>query len=93
VLALVVSLVGVIALFAWIGYRHGPTLLRFTGIALWWAGWACGSQGGFGDMAVLLVLGTLAWAVGTRWYARRRGRWPSPLSARLLDRHTNRPTP
>ena len=86
-LALVVSLVGVIALFAWIGYRHGPALLRFTGIGLWWAGWACGSQGGFGYMALLLILGTALWAGGTIWYAKRRGYWPSRISARLLDRH------
>jgi hypothetical protein len=32
------------------------------------------------------VLGTLAWAWGTIWYARRRGRWPSALSAKLFTR-------
>src|ERR1035437_131368 len=28
----------------------------------------------------------LAWGGGTVWYARRRGRWPSTLSARLFAR-------
>ena len=45
-------------LFAWVAWRFGPTLLRFCGIASWWAGWACGSQGGYGYMAFLLILGT-----------------------------------
>lgn len=27
-----------------------------------------------------------AWGGGTLWYARRRGRWPSALSARLFTR-------
>jgi hypothetical protein len=43
-----------------------------------------GSQGGYGCCIFFLVLGMLAWGAGTVWYARRRGRWPSPLSRRLL---------
>jgi hypothetical protein len=92
VLAAIVALAGLIAVFAWLLYRFGPTLSRVSGIAFWWAGWACGSQGGFGYMAFLLILGTLLWAAGTIWYARRRGHWPSPISARLLGRDLRRPT-
>lgn len=91
VLAALVGIAGAVAVAAWILYRYGPTLARFAGIAFWWAGWACGSQGGFGYMAFLLILGTALWVGGTKWYARRRGYWPSRISARLLDRRI-RPT-
>ena len=87
VLATLVSVAGVVAVAAWVIYRYGPTLARFAGIAFWWAAWCCGSQGGFGYMALLLILGTALWAGGTIWYAKRRGYWPSRISARLLDRH------
>ena len=86
VLAALVGIAGAVAVAAWIIYRYGPTLARFAGIAFWWAAWACGSQGGFGYMAFLLILGTGLWAGGTIWYAKRRGYWPSRISARLLDR-------
>jgi hypothetical protein len=83
-LAAAISIVGLLALFAWIAWRFGPTLLRVGGWCSWWAAWACGSEGGYAYCVALLVLGTLAWSAGTVWYARRRGRWPSPLSRRLL---------
>jgi hypothetical protein len=70
--------------FAWVAWRFGPTLMRYTGIASWWAGWACGSQGGYAYMVALVILGTLAWTAGTIWYHARRGRWPSQLSERLF---------
>jgi hypothetical protein len=80
-----ISVFGLSAAFGWIAWRFGPTLLRLAGWSWWWVAWACGSQGGYGYCAALLVLGTLAWSAGTVWYARRRGRWPSPLSRRLLE--------
>ena len=85
-LAVVISVFGLLAMFTWIAWRFGPTLLRLAGWSWWWASWACGSQGGSGYCIFLLVLGTLFWGAGTVWYARRRGRWPSPLSRRLLER-------
>jgi hypothetical protein len=33
---------------------------------------------------IFLVLGVLALGGGHGWYAKRRGRWPSVLSRRLL---------
>jgi hypothetical protein len=91
VIAAVVALGGIVALFSWIVYRHGPALARAAGIGLWWVGWACGSQGAIGYMAGLVVIGTILWAGGTLWYAKRRGHWPSPISARLLDRYLRPP--
>jgi hypothetical protein len=81
-----ISVLGLLASFAWLAWRFGPTLLRLTGWCSWWVAWACGSQGGYGYCTALLFVGTLSWGAGTVWYARRRGRWPSPLSARLLTR-------
>jgi hypothetical protein len=77
----------------WVGWRFGPTLARLTGFSWWWVAWACGSQGGYGYFAVFLLLGTLVWAVGTIWYARRREHWPSALSARLFTRLLGRHNP
>ena len=57
-LASLVAVGGFVCLFAWVAWRFGPTLMRFCGIASWWAGWACGSQGGYGYMVFLLILGT-----------------------------------
>jgi hypothetical protein len=85
-LADAISLVGLVAVFAWIAWRFGPTLVRIACWSSWWVAWACGSQGGYGYCVVFLVLGTVAWGAGTVWYARRRGRWPSTLSGRLLAR-------
>jgi hypothetical protein len=48
--------------------------------------WACGSQGGYAYCLAFAGLGALAWGGGTLWYVRRRGRWPSPISARLFTR-------
>jgi hypothetical protein len=44
--------------------------------------WAYGSQGGY--RVAFAVFGVLAWGTRTVWYACRRGRWPSALSARLF---------
>jgi hypothetical protein len=73
-----------VAAFTWIAWRFGPTLLRIAGWSWRWVGWACGSQGGYGYAVVFLVLGALAWGTGTVSYARRWGRWPSAVSARLF---------
>jgi hypothetical protein len=81
-----ISLIGLMAVFAWIAWRFGPTLLRIAGWSWWWVAWASGSQGGYGYCVAFLVLGTIAWGAGTIWYARRRGRWPSTLSRRVLTR-------
>jgi hypothetical protein len=85
-LADAISLVGLVGVFAWIAWRFGPTLLRIAGWSGWWVAWACGGQGGYGYCVAFLVLGTVSWVAGTVWYARRRGRWPSTLSGRLLAR-------
>jgi hypothetical protein len=85
-LATAISIVGMLAALAWLCWRFGPTLIRLAGWSSWWAAWACGSQGGYVYCAALLLLGTLAWGAGTLWYARRRGRWPSPISAKLFTR-------
>ncbi len=85
-LAGVICLLGFLAVVALVGWRFGPTLARVTGWYSWWVAWACGSQGGYDYCVASLVLGGLAWGGGTIWYAKRRGRWPSPLSARLFAR-------
>jgi hypothetical protein len=83
-LAGAISIVGLLAAFAWIGWRFGPILLRLGGLCSWWAAWACGSRGGYGYCVGFLVLGAVAWGAGTIWYAGRRGRWPSALSERVF---------
>jgi hypothetical protein len=85
-LAGVIGVIGFLAVAAWIAWRFGPTLARITGWCSWWVAWASGSQGGYGYCAAFLVLGALAWGAGTVWFAQRRGRWPSALSARLFAR-------
>ena len=85
-LAGVIAVLGFVAVVAWIGWRFGPTLARLTGWCSWWVAWACGSEGGYGYRAAFLLLGALAWGSGTIWYAKRRGRWPSPISAKLFTR-------
>jgi hypothetical protein len=92
-LAGVIGVLGFLAVVAWTGWRFGPTLTRLTGWCSWWVAWACGSQGGYGYCAVFLALGTLAWGGGTIWYAKRRGRWPSALSARVFARLLGRRNP
>ncbi len=94
-LAGAISILGLLALTAWITWRFGPTLARVTGWCSWWVAWACGSQGGYGYCIAFLLFGALAWSTGTVWYAKRRGRRPSALSARLFTRllgHHARPT-
>jgi hypothetical protein len=85
-LAGVIGVLGFLAVFAWVGWRLGPTLTRVTGWCSWWVAWACGSQGAYGYCVAFLLLGALAWGGATIWYAKRRGRWPSALSARLFAR-------
>jgi hypothetical protein len=85
-LADVIGVLGFLAVVAWVAWRFGPTLTRLTGWCSWWVAWACGSHGGYGYCAAFLALGTLAWVGGTIWFAKRRGRWPSALSARLFAR-------
>ena len=77
---------GLLLIFAWIGWRFGPTIARYCGWALWWIGWACGAEGGYAYGIFFLILGTTSWATGTIWYAARRGYWPSLLSRRLFTR-------
>ena len=88
-----IGVLGFLAVVAWIAWRFGPTLTRVTGWCSWWVAWACGSQGGYGYCVAFLLLGALAWGGGTIWYARRRGRWPSALSARLFARLLGRRNP
>src|ERR1700736_6577200 len=86
VLAAAITIIGLLGTLVWLAWRFGPTLTRLTGSCCWWLAWACGSQGGYGYCGAFLLLGALAWGGGTIWYARRRGRWPSALSARLFAR-------
>jgi hypothetical protein len=88
-----ISVLGLAAAFSWIAWRFGPTLLRLAGWCSWWVAWACGSQGGYAYAAAFLLLGALAWSAGTVWYAKRRGRWPSALSGRLLTRILGKRSP
>lgn len=83
-LATAIGAIGIAGAFAWLAWRFGPTLLRAAGFGVFWVAWACGSQGGYGYCAALLLIGVLAWSGGTSWYARRRGHWPSSISAKLL---------
>jgi hypothetical protein len=83
-LAGAISLLGLLAVSTYVAWRFGPTLLRVTGWAWLGVAWACGSQGGYGYCAGFLVLGVLAWSAGTIWYVKRRGRWPSAVSERVL---------
>lgn len=92
-LAGVIGVLGFLAVVAWVGWRFGPTLTRVTGWCSSWVAWACGSQGGYGYCVAFLLLGALAWGAGTIWYAARRGRWTSALSARLFARLLGRGNP
>jgi hypothetical protein len=92
-LAGVIGVLGVLVVVAWVGWRLGPPLARVTGWSSWWVAWACGSQGGYGYCAAFLLLGALAWGAGTVWYAKRRGRWPSTFSGRILSRALGRRSP
>jgi hypothetical protein len=79
-----IAILGLAFSLAYVTWRFGPTLTRLTGFCSWAVAWACGSQGGFGYCIAFLLIGTLAWGGGTVWYARRLGRWPSLLSAKLF---------
>jgi hypothetical protein len=85
-MATAITILGVLATFAWLAWRFGPTLTRLTGWCSWVIAWAAGSQSAYRYCFAFAVLGTLAWGAGTLWYARRRGRWPSLLSARIFTR-------
>jgi hypothetical protein len=91
--ATAVTLTGSLATLTWLTWRFGPTLLRLAGFCSLWIAWACGSQGGYGYCLFFLALGTLAWGTGTVWYAKRRGRWPSAVSERLLTGVLGRRSP
>jgi hypothetical protein len=93
VLASVIAIGGFVCLFAWVAWRFGPALMRFCGLASWWVGWACGSQGAYGYMVFFLIFGTAVWSVGTVWYYARRGYWPSRLSQRIFTRGSDAQTP
>jgi hypothetical protein len=92
-LAGAISLLGLLGASVWIAWRFGPTLLRLTGFCSWCAAWACGSQGGYGYCVAFLLFGVVVWGSGTMWYARRRGCWPSRLSAKLFTRLLGRDNP
>lgn len=79
-----IGLLGFFAVAAWLLWRFGPTLARLSGWCSLAVAWACGNQGGYGYCVAFVVFGVLAWGAGTVWYARRRGYWPSALSAKLL---------
>lgn len=85
-LATVIGVLGLLAVATWFVLRFGSTLLRLTGWCSWWLTWACGSQGAYGYRLAFFVLGTLAWGASTVSYARRRGRWPSAISERVVTR-------
>jgi len=85
-LACVICVLGLLGAIAWIGWRFGPTLARVSGWCSWWVAWAFGSRSGYGYCVAFAAFGVLAWGTGTVWYVRRRGRWPSTLSARLFTR-------
>lgn len=81
-----ISVLGVLAAVAWVGWRFGPTLLRVSGWCSFWVAWAVGGEGGYGYCLAFLILGSVLWGGGTIWYGRRRGRWPSVVSRRILHR-------
>ncbi len=83
-MAAAITILGFLAVAAWIAWRFGPTLARVSGWGSLWVAWACGSQGGYWYCAAFLLFGTLAWGGGTLWWAGRRGYWPSATSARLF---------
>jgi hypothetical protein len=89
----VVSLLGILAVGTWVGWRFGPTLLRIAGFCSLSLAWACGSQRGCGYCAGFVVLGVLQWGGGTIWYAGRHGRWPSAFSGRVVTRPLGRRSP
>ena len=60
-----ITMLGILATFAWLAWRFGRTLLRLAGWCSWWVAWACGSQGGYGYCFALLLIGTLIWGAGT----------------------------
>jgi hypothetical protein len=49
--------------------------------------------GGYAYCAAFALLGTLVCGAGTIWYARRRGYWPSGISASLFARLLGRRNP
>jgi hypothetical protein len=89
-MAAAITILGFFAVAAWIAWRFGPTLARVSGWGSLWVAWACGSQGGYGYCAAFLIFGMLAWGGGTLWWARRRGYWPSAVSAKLFGHAARR---
>jgi hypothetical protein len=84
--ALIIAIAGVLLALAWVLWRFGPTLVRVFGLAWTWAGWMCAIAGGWTYAIGLIALGAITWGFGTAWYARRRGHWPSAISAHLFAR-------
>jgi hypothetical protein len=84
--ALIIGIAGVLLAVGWLLWRFGPTLARALGLAWSWAGWMCALAGGYTYAVGLIAIGAITWGLGTLWYARRRGHWPSGLSARLFAR-------
>jgi hypothetical protein len=85
-LAEMISALGLLGVVGWVGWRFGPTLLRLSGWSSFWTAWAIGGERGYGYCVAFVVLGSLLWGGGTFWYVRRRGRWPSALSRRIMSR-------
>jgi hypothetical protein len=89
-MAAAITILGFVAVVAWVAWRFGRTLARVSGWGSLWVAWACGSQGGYGYCTAFLVFGALAWGGGTLWWARRRSYWPSAVSARFVRTRTRR---
>jgi hypothetical protein len=86
VVAGIIGFGGLALLFAWVAWRFGPSIARYSGAAFWWVGWCCGMGGGYAYAVFFVLWGTGSWAAGTVWYAARRGYWPSLISRRLFAR-------
>jgi hypothetical protein len=80
----VIAVGGLLLVLAWVAWRYGPTISRVWGFGCWAIGWLLASQDAIGLSIALLLWGTASWAIGTAWYSRRRGYWPSAISARLF---------
>jgi hypothetical protein len=80
----VIAAGGVLLVLAWVAWRYGPTISRVWGFGCWAIGWVLASQGAIGLSIAFLLWGGVSWAIGTAWYSRRRGYWPSAISARLF---------
>ena len=80
-----IGVLGFLAVAAWDGWRFGPNHVP-TSQSVLVVGLGSVASADYGYCVAFLLLGALAWGGGTIWYAKRRGRWPSALSARLFAR-------